>query len=408
MAIKPSKPSCGPGRGIVQPDAGRQIVRFVAGVNREAADVDDARLPVDPSLLSLVCRELNNERIERGQAEITADLLAGSSNEILSDFYERSITDQPAAIRSFIEEELLTESGYRENIALERAEKMLSQRGASVAAIEQLVNRRLLRIEDRLGTRRVELTHDVLTQTIQTSRNRRRAQEALDRERERAEQLRAEQLAQRRKQRVTAGVACLLALALIATIWGGYYAMLQEHKTYYRRFEKRWGFRSESRPSRRREARRLPVSFLIVHKGIMRDGWKLRWKPAFRVMALNGYLQYTTEHGIGTYLWSGAEAEDPQAIQTQQRAQSLGLHRVCQWEFVSDAQGNIAYERGLDRDGTNGMGARVFPGRPRFRVDSIGALRGFRRIFSIAARFFGGIRRDPLRQGRLGGTPHVP
>jgi hypothetical protein len=351
-----------PGRGIVQPDVGRQIVRFVAGADRQGADVSDAKLSVDPALLSLVCRELNCERIERGQAEITADLLAGSSNEILRDFYERCMTDQPAAVRAFIDEELLTESGYRENIALERAEKMLSLRGASVSAIDQLVNRRLLRIEERLGVRRVELTHDVLTQTVQTSRDRRRAQEALDRERQRAERLRAEQLAQRRKQRVTAGVACLLALTLIATIWGGYYALVQEHKTCYRRFEKRLGFPVGITPISEAEARRLPVSFFIVHKGIMRDGWKLRWKPAFRMVAVNGHLEYTTDHGVGTYLWYEHEAGDLQAIQTQQTAESLGLHRVCQWEFVSDAQGNIAYERGLDRDGRMVWGLVYSPG----------------------------------------------
>ena len=353
-----------PGRGIVQPDVGRQIVHFVAGATHEQMKRGGVEVSVDPALLCLVCRELNNERLERGQAEITADLLAGSSQEILRDFYERCITDQPAAVRAFVEEELLTESGYRENIALERAEKMLSQRGASASAIHQLVNRRLLRIEDRLGLRRVELTHDVLASTVQTSRNRRRTQEALEGERQRAEQLRTEQLAQRRKQRVTAGVACLLGLALAATIAGGYYALVQEHETYYRWFAKRMGFPVGIMPISKSEARRLPVSFILVHKGIMRDGWRLRWKPAFRVVAVNGSLKFTTDHGIGTYLWSGSEEQDIQALQALQRVESLGLHRVCQWEFVSDAEGKIAYERGLDRDGRMVWGLVYSPGGP--------------------------------------------
>ena len=239
---------------------------------------------------------------------------------------------------------------------------MLRPRGAPVSAIEQLVNRRLLRLEERLGVRRVELTHDVLTQTVRTSRDRRRAQEALDRERQRAEQLRAEQLAQRRKERVTAGVACLLALALVATIWGGYYAFVQEHKTYYRDFTKVLGFPVGIAPISEADARRLPLSILIVNKGIARDGWKIRWKPAFRMVAVNGHLEYTTDHGVGTYLWYGDEAEDPQAIQTKQSAESLGLHRVCQWEFVPDAHGNIAYERGLDREGRMVWGLVYSPG----------------------------------------------
>ena len=43
-------------------------------------------------------------------------------------------------------------------------------------------------------------------------------------------------------------------------------------------------------------------------------------------------------------------------------ADSLGLHRVCQWEFVSDAQGNITYERGLDRSGRMVWGLVYSPG----------------------------------------------
>ena len=60
------------------------------------------------------------------------------------------------------------------------------------------------------------------------------------REEQRAARLRAEKLAQRRKQLMTGAVACLLAL-LIA-IWGNYYFFVREHKTYYRSFGKRLGF----------------------------------------------------------------------------------------------------------------------------------------------------------------------
>ncbi len=182
------------------------------------------------------------------------------------------------------------------------------------------------------------------------------------RERQRAERVRAEQLAQKRKQLITTLVACLLALTLIATIWGGYYFLFQEHVSYYRNFGKRLGFPVGIAPISKAEAQRLPVSLLLVHKGITREGWTLRWKPAFRMVAVNGNSEYTTDHGIGTYLYSEEEGEDARAIETRQRAQSLGLHRVCQWEFVSDAQGNIAYERGLDRSGRMVWGLVYSPG----------------------------------------------
>src|SRR5262249_58292359 len=89
----------------------------------------------------------------------------------------------------------------------------------------------------RHNTRRVEITHDVLLPVIKTSRDIRLTNEA----RAEADRLRASEAAQRRKQQITAAVACGLALVLIATVWGGNYAFFQEHKAYYREFAKRRG-----------------------------------------------------------------------------------------------------------------------------------------------------------------------
>jgi hypothetical protein len=114
----------------------------------------------------LVCRELNNARLAQGRSEISADLMAGSRETILSEFYERALADQPEGVRRFIEDEMLTESGFRESIAEERALRAFAAAGAASDALSTLVNRRLLRIEERLDLRRVELTHDVLCAVV--------------------------------------------------------------------------------------------------------------------------------------------------------------------------------------------------------------------------------------------------
>jgi len=157
-----------PGAGLVSPEVAAAIAAFVAG----RADLAEAE--IEPSLLSLVCRELNTQRISRGEAVIGASLLAGTRDTILQTFYERSLADQSAAVRNFIEDELLTESGHRENVALDRAQKRLASAGADPAALDILVNRRLLRIEERLDVRRIELTHDVLCGVVRASREVRR------------------------------------------------------------------------------------------------------------------------------------------------------------------------------------------------------------------------------------------
>ena len=91
--------------------------------NAEREEEGLAKLEIEPSLLSLVCRELNNRRLALGLPQITADLLAGNRERILQDYYERCVADQPAAVRAFVEDELVTDSGLRENMALERARR---------------------------------------------------------------------------------------------------------------------------------------------------------------------------------------------------------------------------------------------------------------------------------------------
>jgi tetratricopeptide (TPR) repeat protein len=179
------------------------VVRFVAG----GAELSHAE--VEPSLLSLICRELNNTRLAQGQAEISANLLAGSRDTILSEFYERTLADQPAGVRIFIEDEMLTESGYRESVAEERVRKAFAAAGAAPDALAKLVDRRLLRVEDRLDLRRVEITHDVLCSVVGASRTVRHEREALE---ESKRQLAAQ------KEREVATHRALLRARLVAAV----------------------------------------------------------------------------------------------------------------------------------------------------------------------------------------------
>src|SRR5262249_3839567 len=161
-----------PGKGLVTQEVAEAIVRFVAG----GAELANAE--VEPSLLSLICRELNDARISEGRPEISLDLLAGSHATILSNFYERALADQPPAVRRITEDDPPTPSGFRENVAEESLVERLKEAGAAPGTVPLLVNRRLLRIEERLDARRVELTHDVLCGVVKYSRDQRHEREA--------------------------------------------------------------------------------------------------------------------------------------------------------------------------------------------------------------------------------------
>lgn len=207
-----------PGGKLVSQEVAESIVRFVAG----GSELGNAE--IEPSLLSLICRELNTVRLAQGRSEISADLLAGSRDTILSEFYERALADQPAGVRRVVEDELLTDSGYRESLAEERVTKALAAAGAPTDALATLVNRRLLRIEDRLDMRRVELTHDVLCNVVLASRDQRHANEAREEaERQLAVQQEREATTQRalvRARLIATVCSVLMVVAAISAIFG--------------------------------------------------------------------------------------------------------------------------------------------------------------------------------------------
>ncbi|MBL8524232.1 MAG: ATP-binding protein [Betaproteobacteria bacterium] len=210
-----------PGGRLVSQEVAESIVRFVAG----GSELPNAE--VEPSLLSLICRELNNARIAQGKSEISVDLLAGSNETILAEFYERSLADQPAAVRKVIEDDLLTDSGYRENLAEERVLKAFTAAEArpdAATTLATLVNRRLLRIEERLDVRRVELTHDVLTGVVAASRKARLEREAkeeaerqLESQRERARTTRKALI---RARQIAVGCGVLSVIAVAGGLYG--------------------------------------------------------------------------------------------------------------------------------------------------------------------------------------------
>ncbi|HYY29105.1 MAG TPA: hypothetical protein VE860_14220 [Chthoniobacterales bacterium] len=206
-----------PGGALLEEGVASRIVEFVSGAKGtgeqsgliSSADTL-AELQVEPALLSVVCRELNGKRRARGLPKITFDLLAGSSSEIISEFYERSVADLPPAARLFVENRLLTKSGYRDNVAVENA---IAEDGIARDTIDRLVNRRLLRLEDRFGVLRVELTHDLLTKVIRVSRDARQHREAAAA----LELARTRALEVKRRARIVVAVVIVVAL-LISTV----------------------------------------------------------------------------------------------------------------------------------------------------------------------------------------------
>ncbi len=340
----------GAGRTWVSDPDARVIVAAVVG-GSEVADSTAPRMyrpdeAVEPAYLSVMCHELFRRMQALGRNAITRDLVVAERGGILEGLYTRSFEGIGDPVRFFVEDRLLTPSGFRGTLPLADA----TQEGIAEADLHKLVDRRLLRFEDRLGTIHLELSHDLLTRIVLRRRESRRTEAALKLETERARKLRVAQLAQRRRSRFVVGVAVALACLLLGTVWGGYYCFLQEHQAFFRDVGRRRGFPAGFGQLSAAQARRLPLHYVLVYQGIRWDGWRPHWKPPFRLMAMDQGNRLTTSHGIGTFLWRAQDEWQPAKLD-RDRGVSLGLGAVCQWEYVSDAHGTIAYERGLDRSG---------------------------------------------------------
>ena len=188
---------------------GARIVRFVAGAGRDET-IALEQLQVEPALLSLVCRELNDQRLKRGEAEISADLIQGdNTQQIIEQFYRQGFAGVDTSVRHFVEDRLLTTAGYRDSCALDNA---LAEPGITNAALQTLVDRRILRREERGGLVRLELIHDVLAGVAKASRDQRRAEEALAGARRQIAK-------QKRRQRWIAAAAAVLLAVFVGVSW---------------------------------------------------------------------------------------------------------------------------------------------------------------------------------------------
>jgi serine phosphatase RsbU (regulator of sigma subunit) len=155
--------------GLLTNEVASEIVRFVGeSIATSRGRFSRADLPIEPALLSVVCRELNEERIRDARAHITLNQL-DHSEAILERFYEDGVRESPEPLRRFVEDRLINAEGLREMVAFQT---MAAVHGVREEDIFRLIDKRILRIEYREGGRRLlELTHDRLAPVVRDSRD---------------------------------------------------------------------------------------------------------------------------------------------------------------------------------------------------------------------------------------------
>lgn len=152
--------------GIVGDDAAFQIISKVSGrhVDKTSANLD--KIEVDTSILSLFCTELYVKAIERGSDVISLELVQSQGDDILSEFYNNTVSRISKKAVRYLESHLLTSSGYRNQLALED----IDSSKVNENEIEILEYARLIRKEIINGTTRIEYSHDVLCKVASAHR----------------------------------------------------------------------------------------------------------------------------------------------------------------------------------------------------------------------------------------------
>jgi hypothetical protein len=173
------------GGHLMGPDVADRIVGFVAGSSHRD-DVGTRRSKrlirrgVDPSILSLLCTQLNEERKQRqkrtGRPERieVQHLSAEHASSIIERYYHETVESLPA-LRKFIEDHLLTRDGHR--VALPETD-LLAVPGVSSDGVYRLVReRRILRRELEEGVAWIRLSHDRIAAVAKAAKAQRELKE---------------------------------------------------------------------------------------------------------------------------------------------------------------------------------------------------------------------------------------
>ncbi len=217
-----------PAKDLMTAALAKRIVDIIAGENLHrdgetaAADVEhrgdgQGASYLEPALLSLFCRELNEERKRLGQERFEEQLVEGAKSGILSNYYSACVRDLPH-VAEFVEDQLITEKGFRNSYAREDAVPSI----LTDDELGRLIGSRLLRLVEYHGAQRIELTHDVLTKVVREHRDRRRAEQ----EKQALEQTAAELDRERRIGRGFRRLSVVLALMCVLAIVLGVVAVV--------------------------------------------------------------------------------------------------------------------------------------------------------------------------------------
>ena len=145
--------------GIMNREAALKILEKVSKCTHiEDEEEALANLSIETCILSLFCSQLYKKAVELKKDMITSELIEQFGDNIINDYYHECMRRISKDSVAFLEDRLLTSSGFRNSLAYED----VVPRYVLKEEIEHLEKCRLIRIEILNKTERIEFTHDVL------------------------------------------------------------------------------------------------------------------------------------------------------------------------------------------------------------------------------------------------------
>lgn len=145
--------------GIMDRKAALKILEKVSKCPDIVDDEDvQGNLSVETCILSLFCSQLYKKAVDLKKDTITSELIEQLGDNIINDYYQECMRRISKDSVTFLEDRLLTSSGYRNSLAYEDVVPQYVQK----EEIDYLEKCRLIRIEILNKTERIEFTHDVL------------------------------------------------------------------------------------------------------------------------------------------------------------------------------------------------------------------------------------------------------
>ncbi|MDR3754121.1 MAG: ATP-binding protein [Terracidiphilus sp.] len=333
-----------PGKEWVTDEVAQDIIQAVIS-SRQSEVLDSATEEIEPAYLNVMCNELFERMVATGKTQITRELVVAEKGGILESLYERSLLGLGDSVREFVEEHLVTATGFRATIPVEEARR----EHISDDDLQKLVDRRLLRFEDRLGTRHVELAHDLLTGLVEKGRERR------NRGRLRQQLIRA------RFRAAIAGTVALLALSALALTVLYWLFYVHPNVSYYASFMRRNGSYEMIGRLSTEEIGHRAESLRVTRKGFRGE--------VQAVEAINGYGHLIMDSQLDSSLFFPTSGMSGQ---------------FCRLEFSYDEKGQAVYEIARDMQGRIVFALNYAPAQAG-ALKKVGNVRNTRLFFVVGA-----------------------